>query len=80
MQKVTNSQQNLEKKYFFKFAPKRWSSVFCQIPLDQRLSVNLKICFLLNFTSNLLLFCHFLAKNAENDLFDQRLECTASKR
>ena len=36
-----------------------------------------KMCFLQNFAANFLIFC---TKNAENDYFDQHLECAAPKR
>ena len=49
--------------------------------VDQRSGANLKKSV---FCKNLLqIFCFFLAfcrKNAENDYFDQRLECAAPKR
>ena len=35
---------------------------------------------ILKFAANFLLFQFFCSKNAENDYFDQRLECAAPKR
>ena len=39
-----------------------------------------KTCFWQNFAANFLLFLVFRTKNAENDYFNQHLECTAPKR
>ena len=42
-QKVKNLQQNLAKKWVFKFAPKRWSGVL--FPIFSYLQVNFKLLF-----------------------------------
>ena len=66
---VSNTGQNIEK-----------SSFFGNKTVDQRFGANLKKHV---FCKNLLqIYCFFklfCTKNAENDYFDQRLECTAPK-
>ena len=47
---------------------------------DQRFGDMQKNSVLLKFAAKLLLFKVFCSKNAENDYFDQRLECAAPKR
>ena len=70
-----------------KYGRKRVKCVFrsllmneIDVTLDQRLGVNLKNPFFCSFLLQICyFFAFFLAKNAENDYFDQRLGCAAPK-
>ena len=48
--------------------------------VDQHSGANFKNVFFAKFSWKFLAFLAFCTKNAENDYFDQRLECAATKR
>ena len=62
------------------FIPKNISFYLLKHQSTSVLVQTLKNIFLQNFAANFFLFLLFSTKNAENDYFDQSLECAAPKR